>query len=199
MKSREKSWQVRENWSQQFEHKQVPKCGTEPGGRKFSVPCWHATPVANASWKPLVIRWRSSSVSRSWYWWKNWLVGDVTVIGQGSEMSFNIRGRETSYCQRRSRIDHKTFLRTISSVPTCLFEISDVLITCLNSCPNLIQLTSWVSCFKVLQKTLLKMCMQLCEDKKEEIWPSPMTKAPIPTEMSKGQSSNTNNATKKFD
>ena len=37
------------------------------------------------------------------------------------------------------------------------------------------------------------------EDKKEEIWPSPMTKAPIPTEMSKGQSDNTNNATKKFD
>ena len=24
-------------------------------------------------------------------------------------------------------------------------------------------------------------------DKKEEIWPSPMTKAPTPTEMSKGQ------------
>ena len=37
------------------------------------------------------------------------------------------------------------------------------------------------------------------KDKKEEIWPSPMAKAPIPTEMSKGQSSNTNNATKKFD
>ena len=37
------------------------------------------------------------------------------------------------------------------------------------------------------------------DDKKEEIWPSPMTKAPIPTEMSKGQSDNTNNATKKFD
>ena len=36
-------------------------------------------------------------------------------------------------------------------------------------------------------------------DKKEEIWPSPMTKAPTPTEMSKGQSDNTNNATKKFD
>ena len=33
-------------------------------------------------------------------------------------------------------------------------------------------------------------------DKKEDIWPSPMTKAPIPTEMSKGQSSDTNNATK---
>ena len=34
------------------------------------------------------------------------------------------------------------------------------------------------------------------KDKKEEIWPSPMTKAPTPTEMSKGQSDNTNNATK---
>ena len=38
-----------------------------------------------------------------------------------------------------------------------------------------------------------------CKDKNEEIWPSPMTKAPTPTEMSKGQSDNTNNATKKFD
>ena len=37
------------------------------------------------------------------------------------------------------------------------------------------------------------------KDKKEEIWPSPMTKAPTPTEMSKGQSENTNNATKKID
>ena len=37
------------------------------------------------------------------------------------------------------------------------------------------------------------------KDKKEEIWPSPMTKAPILTKMSKGQSDNTNNATKKFD
>ena len=34
---------------------------------------------------------------------------------------------------------------------------------------------------------------------KEEIGFSPMTKAPTPTEMSKGQSDNTNNATKKFD
>ena len=34
------------------------------------------------------------------------------------------------------------------------------------------------------------------KDKKEEIWLSPMTKAPTPTEMSKGQSHNTNNATK---
>ena len=35
--------------------------------------------------------------------------------------------------------------------------------------------------------------------KKEEIRLSPMTKAHTPTEMSLGQSDNTNNATKKFD
>ena len=38
--------------------------------------------------------------------------------------------------------------------------------------------------------------LQESEEKKEEIWLSPMTKAPTPTEMSKGQSDNTNNATK---
>ena len=37
------------------------------------------------------------------------------------------------------------------------------------------------------------------EEIKEEIWLSPMTKAPTPTEMSKEQNDNTNNATKKFD
>ena len=45
----------------------------------------------------------------------------------------------------------------------------------------------------------LKQLAVLHKDKKEEIWPSPMTKTPIPAEMSKGQSDNTNNATKKFD
>ena len=37
------------------------------------------------------------------------------------------------------------------------------------------------------------------KEKKEEIWLCPMTKAPTPTEMSKGQNDYTNNATKKFD
>ena len=36
-------------------------------------------------------------------------------------------------------------------------------------------------------------------EKKEEIWLSPMTKTPTRTEMSKGKSDNTNNATKMFD
>ena len=55
MKSRVKTWQVRGIWSQQLEHKQVPQWGTEPGVRKGKLPCWHATPVANAPWKPLII------------------------------------------------------------------------------------------------------------------------------------------------
>ena len=44
-----------------------------------------------------------------------------------------------------------------------------------------------------------RRCFIVCflKEKKEEIWLSPMTKAPTPTEMSKGQSDNTNNATKK--
>ena len=37
------------------------------------------------------------------------------------------------------------------------------------------------------------------KEKKEEIWLSPMRKAPTPAEMSKGQNDNTNNDTKKFD
>ena len=40
---------------------------------------------------------------------------------------------------------------------------------------------------------------EVWKEKKKEIWLSPMTKAPTPTEMSKGQSDNTNNATKKFE
>ena len=38
VKSREKTRQCRENWSQQLEHKQVPKCGTEQGIRKDVCP-----------------------------------------------------------------------------------------------------------------------------------------------------------------
>ena len=41
--------------------------------------------------------------------------------------------------------------------------------------------------------------MNKLQDKKEDICLSSMTKAPTPTEMSKGKSDNTNNATKKFD
>ena len=37
------------------------------------------------------------------------------------------------------------------------------------------------------QKTEVPRDVRISKDKKEEIWPSPMTKAPTPTEMSKGK------------
>ena len=37
VKSRVKTWQVRGIWSQQFEHTQVPKKGTEQGVQKFKL------------------------------------------------------------------------------------------------------------------------------------------------------------------
>ena len=45
---------------------------------------------------------------------------------------------------------------------------------------------------------IINICLMIfwSIDKKGKIWLSPMTKAPTPTEMSKGQSDNTNNATK---
>ena len=79
MKSREKTRQVMGNWSQQLEHKQVTKRRNQMSG-KVNCSCWHGTSVANA---PLVIRWRSSSLSMSWNWRK---VGmEVTVTGRWSE------------------------------------------------------------------------------------------------------------------
>ena len=44
-----------------------------------------------------------------------------------------------------------------------------------------------------------KVLLWSVKRKKEEIWLSPIAEAVIPTEMSKGQSDNTKNATKKFD
>ena len=54
--SPEKQRQVRKkHWSQQVEHMQVPK-GRDQVSGGVSVPCRHATPVANVLWKPLKIR-----------------------------------------------------------------------------------------------------------------------------------------------
>ena len=97
----EKRREVRENWCQELEQKQVPKRGRNQVSGKVSVPCWHATSVANALWKPLVIRWRSSSVQGHEIGEKpdrlashcNW---------SRVRMSFNIREKETSYCWKRS-------------------------------------------------------------------------------------------------
>ena len=62
--------------------------------------------------------------------------------------------------------------------------------------------TSGPSKSQTLGYLLTKPHRSVCKEKreeKEEIWFSPMRKALTPAEMSKGQSDNINNATKKFD
>ena len=60
VKSAEKTQRAQESWSQQLEHKQVPKRDGARCPKGISIPCWHATFVENSPWKSLVIWWRSS-------------------------------------------------------------------------------------------------------------------------------------------
>ena len=53
--------------------------------------------------------------------------------------------------------------------------------------------------FEVASVLSFQAASVLFYEKKEEIWSSSMTKAPTLAEKLKGQSDNTNNATKKFD
>ena len=48
-------------------------------------------------------------------------------------------------------------------------------------------------------KKILRRDVNSHQEKKEEIWLSPVTKAPTPTEKSKKQRDNIKNATKNFD
>ena len=63
---------------------------------RVSVPCWHATPVANAPWKPLIIgkgqvRYQGHEIGGK----SDWL---GSHCWSRIRMSFNIRERDTSYC-----------------------------------------------------------------------------------------------------
>ena len=63
---------------------------------RVSVPCWHATPVANSPWKPLIIgegqvRYRCHEIGGK----SDWL---GSHCWSRIRMSFNIRERDTSYC-----------------------------------------------------------------------------------------------------
>ena len=74
---------------------------SQNGGRnqvsgRVSVPCWHATPVANAPWKPLIIgegqaRYQGHEIGGK----SDWL---GSHCWSRIRMSFNIRERDTSYC-----------------------------------------------------------------------------------------------------
>ena len=62
---------------------------------RVSVPCWHATPVANAPWKPLIIgegqaRYQGHEIGGK----SDWL---GSHCWSRIRMSFNIRERDTSY------------------------------------------------------------------------------------------------------
>ena len=100
VKSRVKTWQVRGIWSQHLEHKQVQQWGTEPGVRKGKRSLLACHSRSKCSMETTHNRWRSSSVSMSWFWWKVWLVGKS--LWSRISMSFNIRERDTSYCWIRS-------------------------------------------------------------------------------------------------
>ena len=85
MKSREMASQVRSNWSQHFEHKQIPKKGTKPGGWKGK----HSLLSCHARCKCSIQTTRNSvkvkpgnkviKLVESLIGW------EVTVTGQGSE------------------------------------------------------------------------------------------------------------------
>ena len=73
-----------------------PKGGRNQVSGRVSVPCWHATPVANAPWKPLIIgdgqaRYQGHKIGGK----SDWL---GSHCWSRIRMSFNIRERDTSYC-----------------------------------------------------------------------------------------------------
>ena len=101
------------NWS--------PKCWTEPGGRKGK----RALLACHTRCKRFIETTRNSVKVKFGIkvmkLMERLLGGGVTVATWSRiRISFNIRGRETSYCRIGSRIDHKTSWRTISSVPRCI-------------------------------------------------------------------------------
>ena len=91
VKSRVKTWQVRGIWSQQLEHWQVPKWGTEPGVRKGKrsllashTRCKCSMETTHNSVKvKLGIKVMKLVESHCW---------------SRVRMSFNIRERVTPYC-----------------------------------------------------------------------------------------------------
>ena len=94
MKSQVKTWQVRGILSQQLELKQVQERGRNQVSGRVSVPCWHATPVANTPWKPLIIgegqaRYKGHEIGGK----SDWL---GSHCWSRIRMSFNNRERETS-------------------------------------------------------------------------------------------------------
>ena len=78
----------------------VTTIGALASSKMGDVLCWHATPVANAPWKPLIIgegqaRYQGHEIGGK----SDWL---GSHCWSRIRMSFNIRERDTSYCWIRS-------------------------------------------------------------------------------------------------
>ena len=91
LKSRVKTWQVRKIWSQQLEQKQVQKRGAETGvrkGKRFLL-AWHTRCKCSMVTTHILVKVKLG-------------INVMKIGGKShrlrSQMSFNIRERDTSYC-----------------------------------------------------------------------------------------------------
>ena len=107
MKSRVKTWQVRRIRSQQLEHWQVPKWGTEPGVRKGKrsllashTRCKCSMETTHNSVK-VKVGIKVIELVES-------LIGREVTVGQGSECHLTFVRGLLHIAQQDPRIDHKT-------------------------------------------------------------------------------------------
>ena len=107
VKSRVKTWQVRGIWSQQLEHSQVPKWGTEPGVRKGKrsllashTRCKCSMETTHNSEK-VKLGIKVMKLVES-------LIGREVTVGQGSECHLTFVRGLLHIAQQDPRIDHKT-------------------------------------------------------------------------------------------
>ena len=105
--SRVKTWQVRGIWSQQLEHQQVPKWGTEPGVRKGKrsllashTRCKCSMETTHNSVK-VKLGIKVMKLVES-------LIGREVTVGQGSECHLTFVRGLLHIAQQDPRIDHKT-------------------------------------------------------------------------------------------
>ena len=88
------------NWSTSKSH----NGGRNQVSGKVSVPCWHATPVANAPWKPLMKVKLGIKVMKL----VESLIGWEVTVDQGPECHLTFVRGVLHIAEYDPRIDHKT-------------------------------------------------------------------------------------------
>ena len=100
------------NWS----ISQFQKGSNKVSGR-VSVPCWSAAPFDNAPWKPFVIRWRSSSVSKVMKLVKTLIGWEITKgFSRGSDGRYGFEKYCKLYCVKHSSSNEKWFELSTNTV-----------------------------------------------------------------------------------